>query len=118
VRKLDSLITDIASGSSQQSKGIEEVTVAIKKIDQVTQANATVAEESAGAARELDAQAVALNAMIGNVLKMVGGRRRFDPEGKTGPLLPGGRRSRDAATRLAESQARRREALALAGERS
>jgi methyl-accepting chemotaxis protein len=118
VRKLDTLITDIASGSTQQSKGIEEVTVAIKKIDQVTQANAAVAQESAGAARELNAQAVALNAMIGNVLKMVGGRRRLDPEGRTGPLVPGGRRSRDAAARLAASQAHDREATALVGGRS
>jgi methyl-accepting chemotaxis protein len=119
VRKLDGLITDIALGSSQQSKGIEEVTDSIKKIDQVTQANAAVAQESAGAARELNAQAVALNALIGNVLKLVGGRRQFDELGRTGALKPGGRRARDTgAAHAAVIPGPRRGAATLTGIRS
>ena len=97
VRKLDSLISEIATASNEQSQGIEQVNTAIGQIDKVTQSNAAAAEESASASEELNAQASELNALVGNLLRLVGGERINDPVGRPGNVMPGGRRHIDRA---------------------
>ncbi|XPV75844.1 MAG: methyl-accepting chemotaxis protein [Desulfovibrio sp.] len=52
-----SLIEQIAITSNSQSSGINEITVALSQIDQVTQQNTASAEETASAAAILSAQA-------------------------------------------------------------
>ena len=95
VRRLDSLMNGIASGSNEQSQGIEQVSTAIQRIDKVTQENAACAEESASAAQELNSQASKMNIHVGEVLSLVGGRRRTDAEGVPGASANGGRRRHD-----------------------
>jgi methyl-accepting chemotaxis protein len=56
VRKMDTLVAEIATASGEQSTGIEQVTKAMTEMDKVTQANAAGAEESASSAHELAAQ--------------------------------------------------------------
>ena len=75
VRKLDSLVAEIAQASSEQSQGIEQVNTTVTQIDKITQANAAAAEESAAAAEELTAQAAELNNLVGNLLTLVGAKR-------------------------------------------
>jgi methyl-accepting chemotaxis protein len=95
VRKLDGLISEIATASHEQSQGLEQVNTAIGQIDKVTQSNAAAAEESASASEELNAQASELNALVGNLLQLVGGERVNDPVGRPGHAIPGGRRKTD-----------------------
>jgi methyl-accepting chemotaxis protein len=62
---------DIAIASSEQSQGIEQINKAVAEMDRVTQSNAAHAEESAGAAKELDSQANDLCGSVGEMKKLV-----------------------------------------------
>lgn len=66
VQKVRDLISEIAGTSGEQSRGIEQVNVAVSQMDQVTQQNAALVEESAAAAASLAHQATALSAAVSN----------------------------------------------------
>ena len=65
VGRVTTIIGEITSASAQQSEGIEEVNRAVAQMDQVTQQNAALVEESAAAAGSLQAQATALTGVVG-----------------------------------------------------
>src|SRR5690606_4989234 len=65
--------------SLEQSQGIRQVNTAVTQMDQVTQANAGTAEESASAAHELSAQAGGLRQAVDDLRKLVGGS--LEPSG-------------------------------------
>ena len=75
VRKLDGHIVEIATASSEQAQGIEQVNTAVSQMDKLTQSNAAAAEESASAAEEMSAQTAELNGLVGDLLELVGGHR-------------------------------------------
>ncbi|RTL24060.1 MAG: HAMP domain-containing protein [Burkholderiales bacterium] len=60
VNRVTGLIAEIAGTASEQSRGIEQVNDAVTQMDQVTQQNAALVEESAAAAVSLAQQAQAL----------------------------------------------------------
>ncbi|MFG6433747.1 methyl-accepting chemotaxis protein [Roseateles sp. LYH14W] len=60
VRRVADLIGEISAASSEQSKGIAQVGEAVNQLDQVTQQNAALVEESAAAAESLRGQAAQL----------------------------------------------------------
>ena len=60
VRQVADLMGDIASASRDQSAGLEEVKLAISQMDEVTQQNAALVEQSAAAAASMEEQAVKL----------------------------------------------------------
>ncbi len=95
VRNLDTLVSEIATASNEQTQGIGQVNIAIGEIGKVTQSNAAAAEESASAAEELNAQAAELNSLVGDLLALVGGQRVGDAAGRSGAAMPGGMRKRD-----------------------
>ncbi|MCX6952524.1 MAG: methyl-accepting chemotaxis protein [Verrucomicrobia bacterium] len=64
VLKLDALVGEIATASHEQHQGIAQLNRAVSHIDQITQANAATAEESASAAEELSSQSSALQDAI------------------------------------------------------
>jgi methyl-accepting chemotaxis protein len=72
VRTLDTLVTDVATASKDQSLGVAEINRAVTQVDQVVQSNASHAEESAAAAEELSAQAVALREALQALQDLVG----------------------------------------------
>jgi len=55
---------EIASASDEQSKGIDQVGVAVTEMDRVTQQNAALVEESATAAAALEEQASRLKQSV------------------------------------------------------
>ncbi|WP_082580001.1 methyl-accepting chemotaxis protein [Pelomonas sp. Root1444] len=57
VRRVSDLISEISAASGEQSKGIAQVGEAVNQLDQVTQQNAALVEESAAAAESLRVQA-------------------------------------------------------------
>jgi len=59
-QKVAALVTEIAAASGEQSSGIEQVTLAIGQMDEVTQQNAALVEEAAAAAESLEDQARSL----------------------------------------------------------
>lgn len=73
IRLLDSLVVEIATASTEQSQGTGEITAAVSQMDQVTQANASHAEETAAAAEELTGQSAALLDAVNELRRMVEG---------------------------------------------
>ena len=65
VRRVSQLITEISDASGEQSTGIAQVGDAVTQLDQVTQQNAALVEESAAAAESLSQQAVKLVDAVG-----------------------------------------------------
>ena len=59
------IVVDIASGAKEQAIGISEVSTAVNQMDQATQENAAMVEETTGACRSLAIKAAELNVMIG-----------------------------------------------------
>lgn len=74
-RQVNELVSEIATASQEQNQGLGQVTTAVAQMDKVTQSNAASAEETASAAEELNAQAVALLENVGELMRLVGGRR-------------------------------------------
>jgi methyl-accepting chemotaxis protein len=60
VKRVNDLIAEIGSASIQQSSGIDQIGSAVNQLDQVTQQNAALVEESAAAAESLKHQALKL----------------------------------------------------------
>ena len=60
IRQVSTIIREIAVASEGQSRGIEEVSLAVTQMDEVTQQNAALVEEAAAAAQSLQEQASAL----------------------------------------------------------
>ena len=58
-------MNDITAASQRQSKGIEEVNSAITEMDELTQRNAALVEESAAAAQSMQDQAHELLRVVG-----------------------------------------------------
>jgi methyl-accepting chemotaxis protein len=57
-------IGEISSASREQSAGVGEISAAVTRMDEITQQNAGLAEQSASAARALDAQAAQMAELI------------------------------------------------------
>jgi len=57
VTRVTDIMGEIASASDEQSKGIEQVSLAVSQMDSVTQQNAALVEESAAASAALEDQA-------------------------------------------------------------
>jgi len=71
--KLATIINDVASASTEQSRGIEQINVAMAGIDKSTQSNAASAEESSSASEELSAQASEMERAVAILVQMIGG---------------------------------------------
>ncbi len=64
VRQVGTLISEIANASAEQSTGIGQVGEAVNHLDQVTQQNAALVEQSAAAAASLRSQSEQLNSLV------------------------------------------------------
>ena len=56
IEGVSSIIAEIAAASDEQSRNLAQVSQAISQIDQVTQQNAALVEESAAAAQAMQEQ--------------------------------------------------------------
>ena len=63
-QKISAFINDITTAASEQSQGIGQVNSAVGQLDQMTQQNAALVEESAAAAENLRDQAGKLSAVV------------------------------------------------------
>ncbi|ABN92493.1 methyl-accepting chemotaxis protein [Burkholderia pseudomallei] len=65
IKSVDTVVSEIAKASEQQSDGIEQVNAAITQMDEVTQRNAALVEESAAASASLREQAEHMGKLVG-----------------------------------------------------
>ncbi|WDP89593.1 MAG: CZB domain-containing protein [Desulfobacter sp.] len=88
--KTAELMAEISGASREQSKGIDQVTIAVSEMDKVTQQNAANSEESASAAEEMSAQAEQMKEIVGQLVKIVGGAHNRKERAKKGIAGPRG----------------------------
>lgn len=89
--KVRQLAAEVAAASSEQAQGIEQVTVAVAQMNRVTQSNAANAEESASASEELSAQAMQLDDMVDQLVRVVQGAAAVaEQHGETAAAAAGG----------------------------
>ncbi len=69
--KIKTLIEEISVGSSEQARGLDQISRSIAEMEQGTQSNAASAEESAAAAEQLSAQAQAMQQVVSHLRAMV-----------------------------------------------
>ena len=75
-REVDELVNEIATASSEQTKGIEQLNLAVGQMDKVVQASAARAEEGASVAQDLITQSSALARSVLDLGNLVGGRKK------------------------------------------
>jgi methyl-accepting chemotaxis protein len=80
VKRVTDIIAQIATASSEQSAGIEQVNLAITQMDQVTHQNATLVEEAAAAAASMEHQAQSLEQAVA-VFRIEGQAQALGPHG-------------------------------------
>ncbi|WP_035888136.1 methyl-accepting chemotaxis protein II [Franconibacter pulveris] len=64
VTRVTDIMGEIASASDEQSRGIDQVALAVSEMDRVTQQNASLVEQSAAAAAQLEEQASRLSQAV------------------------------------------------------
>ena len=65
VQRVSDIIGEITASAAEQSDGIGQVNTAVVQLDQMTQQNAALVEQSAAAAESLKDQAIRLNQAVG-----------------------------------------------------
>ncbi len=71
-QKTSNLISEIATSSTEQAEGMNQIATAMTSIDEVTQRNAATSEESAAAAEELNAQSISMMESVNEIARLVG----------------------------------------------
>ncbi|OAN44711.1 hypothetical protein A6A04_07760 [Paramagnetospirillum marisnigri] len=65
VKRVADIVAEIASASAEQASGIDQVNSAVTQMDEMTQQNAALVEESTAAAHALEDQSRELNRLMG-----------------------------------------------------
>jgi methyl-accepting chemotaxis protein len=90
VRKTSDLVQEVAAASLEQSSGVAQINRALAHVDQITQRNASSAEELSSTAEEMASQADAMRQQAEAVLKQAEGLHRvvafFRTDVLAGPL--------------------------------
>jgi len=87
IKKTADLVQEVAAASQEQSTGVAQINKAMAKVDQVTQTNASAAEELASTAEEMNGQAESLQALIGS-FQLNGGHGSGRAKAAASPARP------------------------------
>ena len=85
VTRVTDIMSEIASASDEQSRGIDQIGVAVTEMDKVTQQNAALVEQSAAAAASLEEQAGRLTQAV-SVFQIQAGELKSNV--KTSTVVP------------------------------
>ncbi|MFW8634724.1 CHASE3 domain-containing protein [Cribrihabitans pelagius] len=86
VNHISQLVSDIAEGAAEQSTGLGEINTGVVQLDQVTQQNAAMVEQSSAAGHMLSGDATKLAELVAR-FKMPGAGRLQEPSGNQ-PCAP------------------------------
>ena len=98
IRRVTDIVGEISSASSEQSNGIVQVCEAVSQMDQVTQQNAALVEESAAAAESLKGQA-------GQLVQVVSGFKLAHDTSLQAPVAADAASGSSAAERRSSARA-------------
>ncbi|WP_374467034.1 methyl-accepting chemotaxis protein [Ferrovibrio sp.] len=65
IKKVSDIVAEIAAASREQATGLEEVNVAVGNMDEMTQRNGALVEQTSASAQSLSAQARELSKLVG-----------------------------------------------------
>jgi methyl-accepting chemotaxis protein len=65
INSVAEIVGDIATASSEQSAGIDQINIALTQMDEMTQQNSALVEENAATAKTLEEQQAAMNDRMG-----------------------------------------------------
>ncbi|MBI1196286.1 MAG: HAMP domain-containing protein [Phenylobacterium sp.] len=65
VTEMSGLVSEIAASSHEQASGLDQVNIAVSEMDQVTQQNAAMVEQSTAAARDMHDRASRMTELVG-----------------------------------------------------
>ncbi|WP_152565819.1 methyl-accepting chemotaxis protein [Devosia riboflavina] len=88
VRENNELLGGIARGSREQASAIEEVTTAVRQMDEMTQHNAALVEEINASIEQTEAQATELDRVVDVFRLADSGSRSAAPERRAAPKRP------------------------------
>lgn len=71
VALVNDMVQEIAMASSEQSKGVEEVTKAMEELDQTTHENKAIADENLTLAKSINSQSLNLNNMARQLMLLI-----------------------------------------------
>jgi methyl-accepting chemotaxis protein len=66
IQRVNELFTDITTATHEQTRGIEQINVAIAQLDQATQDNAAMVQQTALSAHDLKQRSQSLNSVVGH----------------------------------------------------
>ncbi|MFW2543812.1 methyl-accepting chemotaxis protein [Primorskyibacter sp. 2E107] len=73
VSQISDLVSGIARGSTEQAQGLEEINVGVSQLDQVTQQNAAMVDQSLSSIQVLNEETAGLNRLVGQFV-LIGGK--------------------------------------------
>ena len=88
IRKTADLVQEVAAASSEQSSGVAQINRALAHVDQITQRNASSAEELSSTAEEMTSQADAMRQQAEAVLEKAEGLHRVVAFFRTDASVP------------------------------
>jgi methyl-accepting chemotaxis protein len=65
IKSVAAIVADIATASSEQSSGIDQINIALTQMDEATQQNSALVEENAATAKMLEEQARTMDTCVG-----------------------------------------------------
>ncbi|HQO78395.1 MAG TPA: methyl-accepting chemotaxis protein, partial [Thermodesulfobacteriota bacterium] len=77
IEKVRQLIGEVSAATAEQSRGLEQATIAIAEMDKITQSTAATASESASVSEGLSSQANDLMAIVAELMVIVRGDRQM-----------------------------------------
>jgi methyl-accepting chemotaxis protein len=95
-REVDSVVGQITEASREQNSGLEQINGAVNLMNQVTQANAAGAEQTASASEELTAQSIELRAGVDVLIKLVNGHSFAEEPHEEVPMARHARKKADS----------------------
>lgn len=90
IKNVNELSYEVAAGSNEQARGIDQINLALAKVTRVTRDNVANIEEASASCQELASQAAALENIVTDMTALIGGRGLA-----AGPVVP------DAGRRVA-----------------
>ncbi len=91
-QKVDAIVAEIATASTEQAHGIDQINIAVGHMDKAVQSTAANSEEAASASSELSSQANALKGAVNELVDLLEGR--VGQGSGSGHLLQAGQRDR------------------------
>ncbi len=76
VKSMTQLMSEVSNATGEQTTGIDMVNQAISELDQLTQSNASGAEQSASASEELSTQSTDLQEMVDDLADLINGQEK------------------------------------------